>query len=111
MTEYRKCGNCGRWGGAASHKCPPIWETQILETEEDDWTRIHAMDAKEAAEMRAEKYDEADHDMMDGEIITVLVRAMADVAGKEWRYCVSGEPVPTYYATEDAKDCPHTPQN
>jgi len=43
---------------------------------------------------------------MSGETITVLVRALGDVDEKEWWFCVSGEPVPTYYATK-SKDTPN----
>ena len=97
--EYVKCTICGEFGFNDTHKCPPCWETQIEDCQaEDEWYPTYAINESEAATKRAEKYDEFDHDLLDGEEITIRVREPGAATFK--RFVCYGEAVPEYYAKE-----------
>ena len=92
--------NCPKCGGIRysfeSHKCPPMWLTNIEEWEGDKWVEVYARDAESAALKRAEGYDNnGDYPLMSGG--SVIVRAKKIDGDIEYYLC-EGESVPEYYA-------------
>lgn len=97
MASYTKCRICQKWGWE-SHKCPPRW----LVAPESDTSNIystHAVDAEEAAEEAAERYDsDGDYYLARGnEEIFVVWR---EGEKSPVRVVVEGETVPSYRARE-----------
>jgi hypothetical protein len=99
-----RCTICGEFFygyGGAEHRCPPQWDVFIVDYDDEGEAypgkRIYACDAQEAAEKRAERYDEEDHEMCGGHPIKVRV---TDMSGKAIWFMVYGEVVPEYTARE-----------
>lgn len=99
------CKKCGEWCMYEdSHNCPPIFEVQHLGYHcDDEWEEIRAIDEKEAAEKWAEKddIDSAEYSIVSGSPAEVNVRKKGETTYTS--YTVTGEGVPTYYATLDDK--------
>lgn len=95
------CKTCNEFIFTDSHKCPPAWETNVDESDdEDDWLVTYARTAELAAIKRAEEYDVGDYDLLQGGEITIHVKAR-DIEHKPkiLTYTCTGESVPEYRAT------------
>lgn len=109
MAKYGCCPTCNEWAWLP-HACKPWWEWRSEDDGEDDWRRIHARDAQEAAECAAEKYDEDDCCYLVRDpgrnTVTIYVRNPETREVSRWR--CSGELIPQYRAraivSEDAVD-------
>ena len=90
------CKICSEYLFSEPHKCPPKWETNVVESDDmDDWLGIYARTPELAAIKRAEKHDVGDYDLLQGGEITILVRI---VNGEIETYTCTGETVPEYRA-------------
>lgn len=106
MARSSWCGTCGELMlFPDSHRCPPEWEAWSPDEGrgEEDAMVVRGRDAYEAARQFAERSDsDGDYGILRGREATVFVRP----AGRDCppvRYRVTGESVPTYYASlEDA---------
>jgi len=93
----KKCGKFAIW--PESHKCPPLWELNEPEYDEDHWEQIYAIDEETAAEEWADKTDaEGDYSIVDGSPAIVLIRKYGETETKKFE--VTGETVPEYRANE-----------
>lgn len=102
----KRCEKCGEWVWSHQHNCPPLWLVQCPEYDDETWDKVYARDAECAAAKFAEEYDADSHNMMDGETIIVQVKPHEDnthyntYLGETKEFVCSGEPIPTYYASE-----------
>lgn len=61
---YERCKDCGHWGTAPYHQCPPMWNAWDEddyggdENGADSWLNVYAHDADEAAAKAAEQIDD-----------------------------------------------------
>lgn len=97
----RQCTKCQGWIFFDSHKCPPAFEVRQVypSGDVDDWRTFYALDAEQAAEKWAERYDSyGDYTIVQGSPATVDVQ---DSEGKATRFIVHGESVPSYSAHEE----------
>lgn len=108
-SGYARCPICKEWGfftgRFAEHRCPPAWECRLETEDEDDWRKVHARDAEDAAEKYAERYDceSAEYAIVRGRTeAIVLVRKPADLeeepSAEVERFAIEGESVPQYRA-------------
>lgn len=104
MGEFYKCEICKEWGWRNNHQCPPLWETNIKDWNgDDDWDKIRARTAEDAAEKIVEEHDPGDdYDCLRGYEVTVKVRKLGEEKFKT--FAVNGESIPTYTATEVEDD-------
>lgn len=94
----RWCSEC--WMHHFDHeRCLPQFYYQIPDFDDESWTPIRAIDAREAAEKACDKNDSnGDYPIIsNGGISEVLIK---DEDGKLFRYSIKAEALPSYYATE-----------
>lgn len=105
MGNFAKCRDCGEYGfiGASfmQHRCKPAWECRMAWEDDDCWTKVHGLDAEEAAKKCAEMYDRDGGEYaivgnrMSGDVI-VLVRKPGSEKIERWS--IEAEAVPQYRA-------------
>lgn len=106
MSDPSCCPVCGDWPRMDRHVCLPAWDVVIEGYHEEcDPARVHARDAREAAERAVDRRetDSIERPIASGrEDATVLVRpAAGDGEPGPWRrFEVRGEMVGMYYARE-----------
>jgi len=94
------CETCnGIIWSAHTHTCPPVWRVYAEDIYGDEYVEVMALDAEQAAEKWAERYDcEGDYTIVSGSEQTVTV---TDVHGEDSKkLIVEGEGVPQYTARE-----------
>ena len=89
------CEICHEFKFTETHKCPPKWNTNIVEYDDDSGLDVHARTAELAAIKRAKEHDVGDYDLLQGGDITILVRSANGVVEK---FNCTGEAVPEYRA-------------
>ena len=100
--SFTKCPICKKWDVGA-HRCPPsflVWCEEQGESEDDAET-FYAMDAEDAAKEWAETDDcySAEY-MIVAQKWEPVVSVMDRRDGEIKRFCVTGEAVPSYSASE-----------
>ncbi len=109
MTHFRTCPTCGVYDyfgtGFGAHKCKPAWECRGDWQDDDEWQTIHAIDAEEAAEKYAEKYDceSGEYAIVsgNGRDETIILTRKPDNSGlTPERWVIEAETIPHYRATK-----------
>lgn len=109
----KKCSTCGEYifSYQKHHRCPPIWQVRIVESDPhywgDDPKKLRAHDAEQAATLFAEWWDATtvDYICIGGEPITVDVWPDGKHDDKN-TFTVTGEMVPYYSAEQEETGCP-----
>ena len=90
------CPKCKRYFFTKKCTCRPYYATII--NYDDEAIRVYADSEEEAAEKRAEEYDEGEYDLLGGGTLTIKITY--PLTDKEKFFEVSGEALPTYHAVE-----------
>lgn len=102
----RRCEVCETWIYSDFHKYPPLWEVAIVSDDDvpddDDYRRIYAHNAEEAAEKATEQddSDSAEYSIVKAGDSGDFVAWVRRPGGEAKRYSVIGESVPQYTARE-----------
>ena len=96
--KFDKCIRCGEFGLINTHRCLPTWLVSDENSDEEynDWVRIYANDAEEAAEKFSARRDSSQIEYPS--YLTVYVK-QDDENSLTVAYDVSCEAVPLYRAT------------
>ena len=89
------CEICHEFKFTETHKCPPKWNTNIVDYDDDFGLDVHAKTSELAAIKRAEEHDLGDHALLQGGDITILVCSVDGVVEK---FICTGESSPEYQA-------------
>lgn len=93
-----RCEICKEFKFSNSHKCPPLWKTNIPDYDGGgNWQDTYAFSSEVAATKRAEEYDDGDYNLLGGGEVIVHVK---DTNDNVLKYACTGESVPEYRATE-----------
>lgn len=95
-----RCPACGLFTLLGSHRCAPEWEWRCDEWHgPDEWERVRAHDAEDAAVNATNRYDEEELRLVTGRrpAVTITVRDPRTQEVTSWSG--SGEAVPTYRVT------------
>lgn len=95
-ARFERCSICQQHGWFPGHTCPPIFEVRHAEGRTDEWTRVRATDAEQAAEQFASDWDASDSRGPSDERALVV----RDGAGNYTAWTVYGEVVASYRAEE-----------